>query len=349
MRSAGLLFVLALLAGTPQKLLAEDGTAITAAEQSIAKGAFSSGVSIPAWIDDVPLPPEDKSRPLVERLGDTQYLIGKEITTFVHQAFTANDASTLSSLGELQFEFVPEYQKLDLYYIRIWRNGEKLDRTASSKVRFVGPENMSNGNGYTDVVIASVLVEDLRVGDTVEFAYATTGQNPVFDGKFISRSGWDQNIPISLRRVSLRYPTSRSISWRFNGSVARKNVEPKESIVHNLRQLTFEQAGVPEVVDEQSLPRGYQPYNWLQFSEFRDWTEVARWASKQFETNAGGEDAVAKIADRVRSEKSAEESVTRVRILPVRDTLLRGRARRAYAQANGAGACLAKTLRRLQG
>src|SRR6185369_1352130 len=103
---------------------------------------------------------------------------------------------------------------------------------------------------------------------TLEYAYSLQGQNPVFNGKYVSLASWDQGYPALLRRVTLNHPVSRKISWRMIGDRSFPSVVPKETIHGDVRKLEFEGRPIPEIESEPQTPRDYFPYRFLQFSEF---------------------------------------------------------------------------------
>src|SRR6185295_17749112 len=113
----------------------------------------------------------------------------------VHRAMTVNDTASLTSAGQLPIKFVPQYQKLQLHAIRVLRGDAILDRTASSSIRFQQRDTGVEQGVYSDEVTVSVLINDLRVGDTLEYAYSLHGTNPVFAGRFAEAAGWDQASP----------------------------------------------------------------------------------------------------------------------------------------------------------
>ncbi len=251
-------------------------------EVQVAANAFSRGTPLPAWVETVPMPERDTSRALVERLGDTQFYISDQPTVFIHFAMTVNDASMLSSMSQLPIGFVPEYQRLELHSVRILRGTDTLDRTQTAIIRFLQSDASLSLNAYNDIVTASVLVEDIRVGDTIEYSYSIRGQNPVFGGKFVDYAGWDQPYPVTKRRISLVYPADRKINWRMIGEAPGAAVVPSESSANGQHKIVFEGTGLAQKNAEPSSPPDYTLFRWIQFSEFTDWNDVSRWADGLF-------------------------------------------------------------------
>jgi lipoprotein NlpI len=278
-------------------------------EVHIATGAFSLADQIPAWVEPVAIPEVQQSSSVVLRLADTQYLIDGTPIVYVRRALMINDAASLSSAGQISIPFVPQYHKLKLHAVRVLRNGESLDRTTSSTVRFLQRETGLEQGVYSGEVTASVLVNDLRVGDTLEFAYSIHGDNPVFGGKFAETASWDQLFPTALRRIVLNHPVGRQISWRAIGDWQSKPVVPRETIRDGIRQLVLEERAIGKVEVEQHTPPDYPAYRRVQFSEYTGWDDVVAWASRLFQRQGDLSQDIRDLVERLRERPTDEDRV----------------------------------------
>jgi lipoprotein NlpI len=278
-------------------------------EVQIAAGAFSSADPIPAWVEPVAIPEANQAHAIVLRLADNQYLLDGEPVIYVRRALMVNDSASLSSAGQISIPFVPQYHKLQLHAVRIFRKGESLDRTASSMVRFLQRETGLEQGVYSGEVTASVLVSDLRVGDTLEFAYSLHGQNPVFGGKFVETASWDQTFPTMLRRIVLKHRLGRQISWRVIGDRKSKPVIPIELVQGEMRRLVFEERSIGKVDVEPSTPASYLAHRRLQFSEFTGWDDVVAWASGLFQRQGQLSQDVREVVETLRQRPTEEDRI----------------------------------------
>src|SRR5262245_49685128 len=276
-------------------------------EVQIAAGAFSLADPIPTWVEPVAIPEASQAHPVVLRLADNQYLINDAPVIYVRRALMVNDSASLSSAGQISIPFVPQYHKLKLHAVRIFRRGESLDRTASSTVRFLQRETSLEQGLYSGEVTASVLVSDLRVGDTLEFAYSLHGQNPVFGGKFVETASWDQSFPTVLRRIILNHRVGRQISWRVIGDRKAKPVVPTEVTQGEMRRLVFEERSIGKVDVEPSTPLSYLAHRRMQFSEFSGWDDVVAWASRLFQRQGELSEDVREIIENLRQRPTEED------------------------------------------
>jgi lipoprotein NlpI len=278
-------------------------------EVEVAAGAFSLSTAVPAWVDVVDVPETAQPQPVIIRLADTQYSVASNAAVFVHRAVQVNDAASLSTIGQISIQFVPEYHRVQLHTIRIHRGAEVLDRTASATIRFLQRETGLERGVYSGVVTASILINDVRVGDTLEYSYTLNGQNPVFGDKFVSETIWDQSYLTLLRRVILNYPADRKIAWRqFHGD-ASKILVPKETDANGTRKLVFEERSLPPPHVEAYAPADYLPFRWLQFSEFATWEDVVAWANALFQLQDEPNDELRAVVAKLRARTNAEERV----------------------------------------
>jgi lipoprotein NlpI/transglutaminase-like putative cysteine protease len=279
-------------------------------EIQVGANSFSLSDPVPSWVDPVAVPDGNKAERLVVRLSDTQFLANETQVVYVHRALMVNDAASLSAAGQLSLSFVPEYQRLHLHAVRVLRDQAVLDRTSSSTIRFQQRETGLERGMYSGEVTASVLVSDLRVGDTLEYSYSVEGQNPVFGGKFADSAAWDQFVPTALRHVVLNYPVSRQISWRFIGDGQSTPIVPAESTSGGMRKLDFEEQSIPAATSEAATPADYSSYRMLQFSEFSGWDDVVAWASGLFQSDGVRDGELQRIVGRLRALPADEERVT---------------------------------------
>ncbi|QPF94869.1 DUF3857 domain-containing protein [Bradyrhizobium commune] len=279
-------------------------------EVQVESSAFTLADPIPAWVDPTPLPEVTKPQPVVIRLMETQSLVGPTPVTYVRRAMAINDAASLTAAGRFSIPFAPEYERVQLHWVRIQRAQELLDRTKTSNIRFLQREQGLENGVYSGYVTASILIDDLRVGDTLDIAYSTYGDNPVFGGKYFGLSAWDQSLPTLHRRVVMNHPVGRPIQWRMVGDRASPALVPNESVQDGMRRLDFNQKDLSEIVGEAQTAPDFFGYRFLQFSEFASWNEVAGWANTLFDAKpAIGEDLRAAV-NRIRTLGSDQERVT---------------------------------------
>ena len=259
----------------------------TLKETSVAANAFTRGVPLPAWADVLPLPPAEATRAAVAvRLDDTHLLVADKPVMLVNLAQQVFDPATLGQVGQVAMQFIPPYQRLVLHKAVILRGDQSIDHTLTAPVRFLQREAGLEQGIFSGVITANLLLPDVRVGDTLHLQYSIEGANPIFGGRYVQAVPWQRNVPVQLRRVTLNTPEARPVLWKWVVDGAAPASTPETSTRNGLRRLRFEERALPGVELEAMVPRGAYPLRWLQFSEFADWAEVARWADGLFQSDA---------------------------------------------------------------
>ena len=293
---------------------AQAGVAPATRDVQLDQHAFTRGDAIPDWVDQVrTIPAAMPGGPLSVRLADVQFHVGAAGTdsaVYTHRALAANEASSLSALGQYEIVFQPEYQHVQLHRLRILRGGQVIDKLQSADIRFLQRETGLDQGVYSGSITAAIVTEDVRVGDTLEMAYTIVGQNPVFGGKFFDAAAWDSPAPVSLRRITLDTPDNRAIYYRLIGDRGAR-VEPVERRHDGRRVLRFETSNLAALLGEPFVPNDVAAYRWIQFSEFDNWRDVDHWALGLFEIPPATA-ALKEALQPARAARTQQEAVAKV-------------------------------------
>lgn len=259
----------------------------TAAPALAVEKVASQGMSYtvdkqPAWVRDTATPsmvPTQKS-PWYYSLVDDQILLeGNKQSMYVRVVRTLADAKGLGDIGQISMYFNPEYQTLTIHDISVVRAGRRINQLDRKNIRLLQREEQLEKRMYDGMVTASVVIPDLRVGDSIDYRYTVTGANPVFEGRFVHNFWISRNpVPRSLQLLRITAAATRDIRYRsFDPGVT-----VNRQVTGATQELTIKlvDGGVPDVLPD--LP----PREWLkqmvQFSEFKDWQDVAAWGQRLF-------------------------------------------------------------------
>jgi TPR repeat protein/transglutaminase-like putative cysteine protease len=247
------------------------------------KSAFLRSTGLPKWAEPLePVPATVSNEPVVLRLAEVQYWAGATPAHLVNRAIQVNSSSKLSELGQFSVSFVPAYEKLVVHRIAILRDNQVLDRTMSANVRVLDSENQVAQGYYTGTATAQVLLEDVKPGDTLWTIYSIEGSNPVFGSTWREQLPWTKDLPIELRKATVLYPSNKRVQWKFSGVERSGLQKPVVEQRNGVTKLVFRENGLAAEEFEPSLPPNLVPLPVLDFSEYRDWSEVAQWANKLF-------------------------------------------------------------------
>ncbi|WP_339941519.1 DUF3857 domain-containing transglutaminase family protein, partial [Undibacterium luofuense] len=271
-------------------VFAQDAVSSQRLSQADLAATLQRGVAIPRWVTEpeAVAPPSTDKQPVVMRLTDTQFQTGADAGTFYRRVIEVNQANSLAGVAQMELRYMPEYQKLAIHTIRILRGDQVLDKTLSANLRLLQQENNLHSGILTGSATAAVFVDDLRVGDSLEVLYTISGENPVFNGRFSASAVWDSSIPVLSRHVSVQYDARDPVYFKIIGPGSRE-FNQREEKQGQRTTLHFSAKNLRAVHSEQFTPSEYDQYRWLQFSQYRNWRDVAVWANSLFQAPDSGE------------------------------------------------------------
>jgi hypothetical protein len=191
----------------------------------------------------------------------------------------------------LAIRYDPGCQLLTLHWVRLWRGTNSSNRLDPSKVHFSGapePGELLFGTNRT----ALITLDDVRVGDIIDYAYSLTGSSPALDGKFVGMVPAQLPEPVERLVTKVLWPPSRKLYVQDHGTSFRPTTLRKT----NTLEFTWDFRNVPGLLLESDTPSWYQAYPWVQLSEFQTWADVNAWALRWLHpTNEFSPDATNQI------------------------------------------------------
>lgn len=219
--------------------------------------------------------------------------------------------------GNLTFSFDPGYQHLILHRVQIHRAGQRLDRLDREKIRLIQPESGLGAHVFTGRKTAVLFVEDLRVGDVLEYAVTTHGVNPVMGGHFATRLYQQSSVPVDRQRHRVVWPYTRPLNMRQNlvqSGLARSAWEQGHEYVWDATNQTA-------LAYEDRMPADFEPYPYWELSDFSSWAEVVDWALPLYEIGTNLAPELQPLVERWLEEAAADEERARLALQFVQDEL----------------------------
>lgn len=264
----------------------------------------------PAWvvvraIDPLPAtPPADASYGYDYLILDHQVMVSEQ-ATYTHNVYRVTSEGSLQSASRLALNFDPAYEAVTLHHVRVIRDGRAEDRLAGTPVKIIQQERDLDRHLLNGELTALMVLEDIRVGDVIDYAYTRRGWNPVFDGRYFAwvDTGWP--VPVRWRNYRLVMPAGRVPNIQPRGPQGRPpvllNWVDRET-------LTLTQTDVTPIAGEKETPGWWESYPSIQISEFKDWSEVVNWAEPLFALPDVLPDTVQVEAARLTAGVSGEEA-----------------------------------------
>jgi transglutaminase-like putative cysteine protease len=234
----------------------------------------------PAWVQTT-APPADADRNEPEdglrcMLDDRQVRVtanGSE--NYYHYVQQATTSAAVEQVSQLQLDFEPSYQRLIIHHIHVVRGGQTINALRPSEIKVIQREDEMREQLFNGTLSAVVVLNDVRPGDVLDYAYSVNGDNPVLAGNFADAHTLAHPDTCALLRVRLLWPAARKLFLRTQ----QTDLQPSVTQGADEVEYVWERQDSPGVEYEDSTPSWYDPMPFVQLSEFETWADVVRWAA----------------------------------------------------------------------
>lgn len=235
----------------------------------------------PAWVDRIERGEADHSR--LDQIFDGAYYLlsdsqvrldARQRTTFRRLASMATNEAGVSALANVEISFDPSFQTLELHSIDLVRKGRVIPKLETATVRVLQRETELERRIYDGSKTVSVFLEDVRVGDVVDYAYSIRGRNPVFGERDFGSFSLQFTVPVARIHARLLVPAGKELSVVSRNTALEANV----TRLNDFSEYEWDSRDVPGLNVETDAPGWYDPYPLVQWSEFAEWSAVRQWA-----------------------------------------------------------------------
>ncbi|WAC73922.1 DUF3857 domain-containing transglutaminase family protein [Roseateles sp. SL47] len=264
--------------------------------------------AIPAWVTRI-TPELDRKLP-ADAQGVDYLLVDNQTRVtatdrfnFRHRADRIRTERGLDGTGQLEVSFNPAYQSLQFHQLRIHRDGQVLPWQQRARARWLDRETQLEQGIYDGNRTLLLTLDDLRVGDVLEYAYTVRGSNPVFGGRHFGGYDLQYSVAVARQHSRLLMPAGREPTVRNSPGVtmARRTLPSGE------QEWLWDLSDTQPLRMDSGTPSWFYPYARTAWSEFPDWGAVARWASPMYQPSPTSPAAVQKELDALEQRYATQE------------------------------------------
>jgi tetratricopeptide (TPR) repeat protein len=232
---------------------------------------------------------------------------GTHTETYVRIRLRVLTSLGLQQASQLGLEWNPALQTPTVHHARIIRAGETSDILEKADFTILRREAALEQSLQINGVLTGVLVNpDIRVGDTIDFAYSFRTQFDVFNNPLEALVSSYSPLPVDLGATTISWPASMRVQTRAgrHATVPPITEEGGFKVLVN-RMTDVEGETYPGTIATRSLP----DYSW-QVSSIPQWGTIAdhiRPAYEQASALPDAADLAAHVA-RIRSEHTTPEA-----------------------------------------
>ena len=215
--------------------------------------------------------------------------VPEETTTrYIRKRVISSDG--LQACGNISIKFDPTYQKLNIHAVNVVRKGKTNSRLSSNSFNVIQQERSSESYIYDGELTAFCILDDIQVGDEIDFCYTIIGRNPLENGRFASLYYLSFSEPIG--EITYRLTVSASDSINIKSPLYDKPADVTKNGSKRTYNWRLVNAAVTKYDDE--AMHGYDPYPRIEVSSYNNWSQVAEWAIPHYDTSIPSGTSLAK-------------------------------------------------------
>lgn len=214
---------------------------------------------------------------------------------FRHFATAALSPEGVENLSQFNIEFDPNYQKIILHKLSVWRQGNEINKLGTAKMVLLQREKNLEKLIYDGDTTLNILMANIQVNDIIEYSYSIIGSNPIFENAFSIAHSLNWNIPIESIYIRLLWQKNKPLYHAINNT----SLELNQASVIGGTEYWLESTNVTSLTTESKIPSWIDPYASIRFSDINQWKEVVNWGVPLFEHSLESSPEISSIADQV--------------------------------------------------
>ncbi|BCM22197.1 hypothetical protein MJ8_60100 [Mesorhizobium sp. J8] len=229
------------------------------------------------WIKAVVIPAADPARADRIKNGISWLLADEQIIHREHgyddywrSVYKIVDRPGLERGASIDLQFDPSRHRVTLNHLIIIRDGQVLDRLADVRFDIFRQEKDAEKGIYDGWLTAHVNIDDVRVGDIVD--YGQTYENTPLVGKdlFFDSFATEWDEPVGLIRTSITWPAAQPLAIKPRGT----DIKPVVSTSGSDTVYLWEIADPKPVKVEDNLPAEFPAWGSIDISSIASWQGV---------------------------------------------------------------------------
>lgn len=236
----------------------------------------------PTWIRQEPLATTSAEQRAEARdgvvylLSDQQVRVTNATTErYYHHIHEVIAQPGVEHVSQLELEFDPSYQRLVIHHIQIRRGTQIINAFKPGEIRLLQKEDEMEQRLFNGTLAALAILNDVRVGDVVEYDYSVNGANPILAGRFADVNYLVESEPVARLRYRLLWPAGRVLQQQ----VRNLELKPQEQHHGDHIEYVWERTNLPAPDFDTDTTPAAEEYPTLYVTEFKSWQEIAAWAA----------------------------------------------------------------------
>lgn len=228
-----------------------------------------------------------------------------KVNIYQHFADYIVNQNGLDGSSQINISFDPAYQTLIFHSLRLVREGQSIDKLRTARYSVLQREQELEKLIYDGRLSANHILDDVRVGDIVEYSYSINGTNPVY-GDVFSYSFYTQwSVPVKQLFVRALWGKNKPLIVTTFNQAPIPTVKPNHGGTEYVLNLT----NISPLQTNSQAPGWYDPYAHVVLTDSEGWEDIVNWAIPLYSDAIRVDDEIKAIANRIRDENKTTDEL----------------------------------------
>lgn len=250
------------------------------ADDAVDLGVKPLVVARPSWTTKVDPAPADASNTQLDYLLIDRQLRVEDGKSSHYTRFVMHlgNQSAVDDESHVQIDYRPTTEQILLHHLSIRRGGQTIDQLQNARISTLRRElDLEQGIIDGDLT-TSIVLEDVRVGDILDYSYTRVTADDGLGTAFSSSYTTQWSTPVRYSHLRILHPIARKLAIQNSNAAERPTTRDSGS----WRELVWQWRDLASLPREDGRPGSYIYYPYIDVSEAQSWQEVARWAMRLY-------------------------------------------------------------------
>ncbi len=257
-------------------------TNLESSNPAVAKLAVSD------WIEAVNIPevPAERFKSISDgilyKLVDTQIKWQPDGYIYYNRyVFQITERSGLEEASKISQKFDPNDTELAFNFIKVTRDGESVDRLPEAEITVLRQEDELDIDILTGDVTALVVLQDIKVGDTIDYAVSGRVKLKLWPGEFFDamQRGW--SVPVGESRYRLIWPADKTLHIK----TFLTTEQPEISELDDQKIYSWVLTNPDPIPTEEGIPSWEYGWPVISLTSMNDWADIQKWAEPHYDVD----------------------------------------------------------------
>ncbi|RLU01342.1 MAG: DUF3857 domain-containing protein [Ketobacter sp.] len=226
--------------------------------------------------------------------------------TYQHYAEHIVNQNGVTENSQISINYDPSYQSIQLHTLRIHRAGQVIDKVTSATMKVLQREEEMESLIYNGQHTLNIILDDVRVGDTIEYSFSRIGSNPVYQNLFAFQHSLNWSVPVGALQLRVLWEKPNPLQHQ----VTRSNLKVEQTRTAAGIEYRIQDRNIALVPLQDNAPDWYSPWGRVSFSELDSWQAVVQWGNSLYHDAWQSNAELDAIADDIRN--TSDSAIQRI-------------------------------------